>query len=50
LYGDQKWVSIAIQEMLIVGWQLKLGFDPHPKNFDRWMTIENGFQSPSELT
>jgi hypothetical protein len=28
-YGDQKWVSVIIWKMLIIGWQSKMGFTHH---------------------
>jgi hypothetical protein len=45
--GDQKWVLIAIQEILIIRWQPKMGFGHHSKNFNRWMVVENRFRLPS---
>jgi hypothetical protein len=42
--GDQKWVLIAIQEILIIRWQPKMGFNHHSKNLNRWMVIKNKFR------
>jgi hypothetical protein len=46
--GDWKWVLIVIRKILIVGWQLKMGFGHHPRNLNCWMAIKNRFWLPSK--
>jgi hypothetical protein len=40
LDGNQKWVSITIQETLVIRWQSKIGFGCHSRNLDHQMMIK----------